>query len=48
MIRKMKETYEVDCLTDQIQYYHENYPDIIAEKVSIDDIIMYMIRGDRV
>lgn len=48
LIRKMKGTYEVDCLTDQIRYYRENYPDIITEKVSIDDIIMYMIRGDRV
>lgn len=40
---KIKKTpYGYDCLTREKQYYHENYPDIIIENGSIDDLIIMM------
>ena len=33
------------CLTNQKQFYLENYPDIIAEKGNIDEVIVLMING---
>ena len=35
------------CLTDQKQFYQENYPDIVVEKGSIDEVILMMIGGER-
>ena len=43
--RIKKESYGYVCLTDQKQYYLENYPKIVIEKGSIDEIITMMIRG---
>lgn len=45
--RYKKETYGYECLTNQKQFYLENYPDIIIEKASLDSIIMLMIRGEQ-
>ncbi|MBQ6806283.1 MAG: ABC transporter ATP-binding protein [Lachnospiraceae bacterium] len=46
VIKTMKETFGYKCLTDQRQFYQENYPDIVMEKGTIDELIMMMIRGD--
>ena len=35
-------------LTNQRQYYMENYPEIIIEKAHIDDLMEFMIQGDNV
>lgn len=43
--RIKKENYGYACLTDQKQYYLENYPKIVIENASIDEIITMMIRG---
>ena len=45
ILRYKKETYGYSCLTDQKQYYAENYPKIAIENGSIDGIITMMIRG---
>lgn len=45
--RVKKENYGYACLTDQKQYYHENYPDIAIEHSSIDDVFALMIRGEQ-
>ena len=45
ILRSKKETYGYSCLTDQKQYYIENYPKIAVEKGSIDEVITMMIRG---
>ena len=45
ILRYKKETYGYSCLTDQKQYYVENYPKIAIENGSIDGIITMMIRG---
>lgn len=42
----LKESYGCRCLTGQKQFYLENYPDIIIEKGSIDDIIMLKVKGE--
>lgn len=48
ILRVKKETYGYCCLTDQRQYYSDNYPAIAIEKGSIDDVILMMIRGQNV
>lgn len=40
-----EEAYGYCCLTNQRQYYMENYPQITIEKCRIDDIITMMIKG---
>ena len=47
ILRKKEETYGYSCLTDQKQYYMENYPGIAIEKGNIDEVITMMIRGER-
>ena len=42
-----KEEYGYICLTNERQYYQENYPDITIEKGKIDDVIIMMKRGSK-
>lgn len=46
LLRSKKEPFGYSCLTDQKQYYIENYPDITIEKGTIDAVITMMIRGE--
>ena len=46
IIRSKKENFGYSCLTNEKQFYEENYPDVVIEKGSIDELIM-MIRGER-
>lgn len=48
ILRVKKEPYGYCCLTDQRQYYLENYPSLAIEKGSIDGTITMMIRGENV
>ena len=45
LIRVKKESYGYMCLTNERQFYMENYPDTVIEKSGIDDLIGLMIRG---
>lgn len=45
LLRSKKEAYGYSCLTNQKQYYMENYPKIVIEKGTIDEVITMMIRG---
>lgn len=45
ILRSKKESYGYSCLTNQKQYYVENYPKIAIEKGNIDEVITMMIRG---
>ena len=45
ILRSKKEIYGYSCLTNQKQYYIENYPKIAIEKGTIDEVITMMIRG---
>lgn len=47
ILRLKEENYGYSCLTDQKRYYMENFPQIVVEKGSIDEVIMMMIRGAR-
>lgn len=46
MIRTKHEAFGYACMTDQKQYYMENYPGVVLEKGSLDSVITMMIRGD--
>lgn len=46
ILKNKKETFGYVCLTDEKQFYEENYPDIAIEKGNIDEVIMMMIRGE--
>lgn len=45
ILRTKKESYGYSCLTNQKQYYAENYPQMAIEKGNIDEVITMMIRG---
>lgn len=47
LLRQKKESFGYRLLTDQRQFYQENYPDIVVEKGSIDDVILMMTKGER-
>ena len=42
-----KEKYGVECLTNQRDYYIENYPEMVVEKMSIDEMMMILIKGEK-
>ena len=43
ILKSKKESYGYSCLTNKRQYYMENYPNLIMEKGSIDDLILMML-----
>lgn len=46
ILRHKKEDFGYSCLTNQKQFYVENYPQLVIEKGSIDELIMMMVRGE--
>ena len=47
ILRSKKESYGYSCLTNQKQYYMENYPKVAIEKGTIDEVITMMVRGNK-
>ena len=45
ILRIKKESFGYRCLTDQKQFYVENYPQVVVERGTIDEVIMMMSRG---
>lgn len=45
ILKYKEETYGCRCLTNQKQYYMENYPEVVLEKGNIDDLMALMIGG---
>lgn len=43
-----EENYGYNCLTNQKQYYIENYPNIAIESCGIDKVITMMTKGDKI
>lgn len=41
-----KEAFGYSCLTNQKQFYLENYPQLVVEQSGIDDLILLMIGGE--
>lgn len=48
IIRRKKESYGYCCLTDHRDYYREKYPELVMERSGIDDLIMNMVKGDKI
>lgn len=48
VLKVKKEPYGYSCLTNQKQYYLENYPNIVVESGNIDDLILMMNGGKSV
>jgi len=46
ILRYKKESFGYSCLTNEKQFYLENYPEIAIEKGSVDELMMMMIRGE--
>lgn len=42
LIKIRKEVYGYRCLTNQKQFYMENYPDVVIENGKIDDLVVMM------
>lgn len=47
LLRQKKESFGYRLLTNQRQFYRENYPELVVEKGSIDDVIFMMTKGER-
>lgn len=43
ILKSKKEKFGVSCLTNQKQFYQDNYPELVIEKGSIDEVITMMI-----
>ena len=48
ILYKLKESYGYMLLTNQKQFYMDNYPQIVVENGSIDEIMTMMSKGERV
>ncbi len=48
ILKAKKESYGYCCLTNQKQFYLENYPEVAAEKGSLDSLLLMMIGGEAV
>ena len=48
LLRVRKESFGYSCLTNQKNYYLENYPGIVIEKGSVDEVITMMVKGERI
>ena len=48
LLRRKKESFGYSCLTNERQFYLENYPKIVVEKGNIDEVITMTIKGERV
>ena len=45
LLRVKKEDYGYDCLTGQKDFYQENWPQVIVEKGTIDQVMTMMVEG---
>lgn len=48
ILKYKKQSYGYSCLTNEKQFYIENYPDVVVEKGDIDSLIVMMIGGAQV
>ena len=48
LLRVKKESYGYNCLTRHGQFFLENYPDMVVETGSMDNVIMMWVKGEGV
>lgn len=46
LLRVKKESFGYRCLTNEKNYYIENYPQAVMEKSSLDEIIFMVVKGE--
>ena len=47
ILKEKKESFGISCLTNEKQYYVENYPKIVVESGSLDQVILMLTGGGR-
>ena len=47
LLKEKKEVFGIACLTNEKQYYIENYPEIVVESGSLDQVILMSTGGER-
>ena len=47
LLKEKKEIFGITCLTNEKQYYIENYPGIVVESGSLDQVILMLTGGGR-
>lgn len=45
IMKVKKEAFGYRCLTNERQFYLENYPEVVIEKGNLDEMILLMVRG---
>lgn len=48
LLYRKKEPFGYNLLTKERQYYQENYPTIVVEKGNIDDIVLFIRKGESI
>lgn len=46
ILRTVKESWGYSCLTNEKQFYMENYPHLVVEKGSVDEIVSMISKGE--
>ena len=46
ILRRRRESFGWCLLTDQKQFYAENYPGLVIERITMDEFIMMMLKGE--
>ena len=46
ILRTVKEVWGYSCLTNEKQFYVENYPQLVVEKGSVDEIVSMISKGE--
>ena len=47
VIAVRKESYGYECLTDKKDYYMENCPDMVIEKMNLDELMLILYKGEK-
>ena len=47
LLKKKPASFGWRCLTDHKQYYLDNYPKLVVEKGSVDEVILMMVEEGR-
>lgn len=45
ILKERKENFGIACLTNEKQYYTENYPEIVVESGSLDQVVLMLTGG---
>ena len=47
ILRRRKESFGWSLLTDQKRFYIENYPRMVVDRISMDEFMMIMLKGEK-